>query len=298
VVLHDAVLQHFFLGACPAGQYVDEFVYNYGEWARGLAESLWRGRARSAADPRYFSYPMLRRICEASRAVIVHNPAAAAMVHRHAPHARIVEMPMPFEPGQPVPRAEIENTRRILHVPSRTLLFGVFGHLRESKRILPVLRAFRGLNSDRAVLLLAGDCGSRDLDCALEPYLRDRHVRRLPYTAGAEFRRLTHATDVCINLRYPAAGETSAITVSLMGIGKPVVVTDSAEVSRLPESACIRVPPGVPEESALEDVAHWLTARPQHARDIGARACEHIARHHDPERIAGLYWQTLETARP
>ena len=62
VVLHDAVLQHFFLGRLTEQQYVDEFIFNYGEWTRSLAEDLWKHRARSAADPRYFEWPMLKRI--------------------------------------------------------------------------------------------------------------------------------------------------------------------------------------------------------------------------------------------
>ena len=297
VVLHDAVLHHFFLGTLPAQQYITEFVYNYGEWTRGLAESLWTTRARSAADHRYFEYPMLRRICETSRAVMVHNPAAAAMVLRHAPQARVVEVPMPFEPGEPVPGAEIERTRRALNAAGRTLLFGIFGHLRESKRILPVLRAFRRLDSRHVVLLLAGDIGSRDLERAIAPFLHDAHVRRLFYSPEREFRVTAAATDVCINLRSPAAGETSAITASFMGIGKPVLVTDAAEVSRLPESACIRIPSGLPEEAAVEEVARWLIALPQHARDIGARAREYVVRNQDPERVADVYWQTLASAR-
>ena len=36
VVLHDAVLNHFFLGQLSETGYVDEFVYNYGEWNRDL----------------------------------------------------------------------------------------------------------------------------------------------------------------------------------------------------------------------------------------------------------------------
>src|SRR5215831_17300977 len=36
VVLHDAVLQHFFLGSLHEREYVEEFVYNYGEWSREL----------------------------------------------------------------------------------------------------------------------------------------------------------------------------------------------------------------------------------------------------------------------
>ena len=65
-MLHDAVLQHFFLGLFDEYHYVDEFVYNYGEWMRALAGELWSNRARSAADPRYFECPMLKRIASVS----------------------------------------------------------------------------------------------------------------------------------------------------------------------------------------------------------------------------------------
>jgi glycosyltransferase involved in cell wall biosynthesis len=240
---------------------------------------------------------MLRRICEVSRAVIVHNPAAAAMVQHHASGANVAEIPMLFEQGEAVSGAEIEATRAQLRVDRRTLLFGIFGHLRESKRVLPVLRAFRRAASERAALLLAGDSGSQDLERAIEPYLCDRRIRRLPYLPDAEFRRLGNATDVCINLRYPGAGETSAIAVAFMGMGKAVLVTDSDEVSRLPQSACIRIAPGITEEASVEEVMRWLVAMPQHARDIGALAQQHIAANHDPERVADLYWQTLLNAR-
>ena len=67
-------MHHFLLGTLSRDEYIAEFVYNYGEWRRDLGEELWRGRARSAFDPRYFEYPMLRRIAASARAVIVHNP--------------------------------------------------------------------------------------------------------------------------------------------------------------------------------------------------------------------------------
>lgn len=296
VVLHDAVLHHFCLGAMTRDRYVEEFVYNYGEWTRGLADSMWRTRARSAADHRYFAYPMLRRICETSRAVIVHNPAAAQMVRAHAA-ARVVEIPHLFEPRPAASSAEIETIRRGLGVNRRTLLAGIFGYLRESKRVLPVLRAFRRLPGGRAVLLFAGDSGSSDLTRAMQPFLSDGHVRRLPYTPGPQFWRIAQATDLCINLRSPAAGETSGITIGFMGIGRPVMVTAGEEVSKFPEAACIRIDTGAGEEAAIEEMTRWLIAMPQHARDIGRLAAGHIAAHHAPDRVADLYWQTLETAR-
>lgn len=297
VVLHDAVLHHFHLGALRADEYAAEFVHNYGEWTRSLAESLWRTRARSAADQKYFAYPMLRRICETSRAVIVHNPAAAAMARRHASQAKIVEIPMLYEPVAIAPAADRERIRRQLRVPTGATLAGIFGHLRESKRILPVLRAFRRLPAGSAVLLLAGDSGSRDLDRAMQPFLSDAHVRRLPYTPAREFDTIAQAVDVCINLRYPTAGETSAISITFMGIGKPVLMTDSEEIGRIPQAACVRIPSGLGEEAAVEDTMRWLISMPRSGVEIGLRAHEHIIAHHSPNRVARLYWQTLEEAR-
>lgn len=98
VVLHDAVLHHFLLGTLGEREYVEEFTYNYGAWNEDLAGQLWRNRARSAADPRYFRYPLIKRIAEQSLAVIVHNPAAARMVREHAPGAAVHEIPHLFEP--------------------------------------------------------------------------------------------------------------------------------------------------------------------------------------------------------
>ena len=55
-------------------------------------------------------------------------------------------------------------------------------------------------------------------------------VIRRPYLPESEFWLAAAAVDACINLRYPAAGETSGIAIRLMGIGKPVLVTDSPEM--------------------------------------------------------------------
>src|ERR1019366_4174926 len=148
VVLHDATLNHFFLGRLTEAEYVDEFVYNYGEWNRGLGRELWRARAGSAADERYFRYPMLKRAAERALAVVVHNPAAAAAVRKHAPGARVVEIPHLFAPPQLPDEATVLRYRASLGVEPGTFLFGIFGYLRESKRVAAVLEAFRAVHSE------------------------------------------------------------------------------------------------------------------------------------------------------
>ena len=277
-VLHDAVLHHFFLGTLDEPAYIEEFVHNYGGWSADLARSLWRNRARSSADPRYFERPMLRRIAETSRAVIVHNPAAAAMVRSHAPAARIFEIPHLYEEA-PAPAAR------------PVARFGVFGHLRESKRLFPVLKAFSAVPG--ASLLVAGEMGSREFARSVEPLLSQPGVIRRGFAPEPEFSGLLGSVDVGINLRYPAAGETSGITIRLMGLGKPVIVTDSAETSRFPGDACVRIDPGPAEAEMLAEMMIWLARDSAARREIGRRARAHIAAHHTPDVAARLYWEVL-----
>ncbi|HWQ52728.1 MAG TPA: hypothetical protein VN442_03525 [Bryobacteraceae bacterium] len=293
-VLHDAVLQHFFLGSLDEGAYVEEFVYNYGEWHRGLAREMWRRRAASLAA-KYFEYPMLRRIAERSRAVVVHNPAAAEMVRRHAPAARIIEIPHLWQPEPAPPAAEVLRFRERLGIAPGAFVFGVFGYLRESKRLIPILQAYAELRRalPQAILMVAGDFVSQDLARAAAPLLAAPGVVRTPWLEPSAFRVAAAAGDACVNLRYPAAGETSGITVRLMGLAKPVILTTADENRRYPDSACLRVDPG-PSEPAMLWHHMVLVARfPLLAREIGAHAAAHIAQHHDAGRAAELYWKTL-----
>jgi hypothetical protein len=222
--------------------------------------------------------------------VVVHNPAAAAKVREHNPDARVFEIPhIRFALHVPA-AADVLAVRDRLGVAAAATLCGVFGHLRESKRIRSVVRACEAAG---VPLLLAGACGP-DLESAIEPYLSQVH--RVGHTPADEFWTLAHAVDICVNLRYPPAGETSGIGVRLMSIGKPVVMTESLEVSRFPEGACIRIDGGVREQAHLEEVLRWLVRFPFDGRSIGAQAAAYIEREHSPDRVGTLYEEALTAA--
>ncbi len=284
VVVHDAVLHHYYLGLNDEHRYLNEFVHNYGEWNRGLAQQLWRDRARSGSDPAYFAYPMLKRVAEAARVVAVHNAGAAAMVRAHAPGVRVVEIPHLFTAPPPVDPHAVRALRHQWNLPAGAVLFGVFGHLRESKRLTTVLAATRKTG---AYLLLAGDFVSNDFARSIEPELRGMaRVIRVPYLSESDFWLHAHAVDVCINLRYPSAGETSGIGIRLMGIGKPVLLTAGLETSQFPDDACLRVDSGLAEEEMLAAYVLWLQDSPAAARLMGVAAREHVQKVHAAARAA------------
>jgi glycosyltransferase involved in cell wall biosynthesis len=295
VVIHDAVLQHFLLGHLDAARYEEEFVYNYGEWMRARARELWRERGRSGADARYFAYPMLRRIAEAARLIVVHNPAAARLVREHAPAARIVEIPHLFAPPQLPDAAAIGQLRDELGLSPATLLAGVFGHQRETKRLSVILRAFRRALDRGAdiALLVCGEFASPAFERAVAPALRHPRILRTGHLPEPEFWRHLAATDVCLNLRYPSAAETSGVAIRTLGLGKVVVFTRDEAVARIPEPACLRVEAGPGEEELLAEYMVWLAADRGAVREIGRRAAAWIAREHAVERCAALYWDAI-----
>jgi len=292
VVLHDAVLQHLLLGMLNQNEYVEEFVYNYGESSRELGRQLWEQRARSGADVRYFARPMLKRSATASRAIIVHNPAAAKLVREHAPQAQVCEIPHLFQqPALP----SVEETIRFrasLGIAPETLLIGTFGHQRETKRLAVILRAFQRANAN-ARLLVSGDFVSSTFENAIAPLLQHPAIIRTSYLPESELWRYAAATDLCINLRYPSAAETSGIAVRMMGIGKPVVFTSSDALTRLPANTCLQVDAGPDEEQILAGYITWLAENREAGLEIGRRAAAHIEQCHDPQKVAREYWNVL-----
>jgi glycosyltransferase involved in cell wall biosynthesis len=295
VVLHDAVLHHFFLGSLAEPEYVSEFVYNYGAWAADHARTLWAHRATSASDPVFFQFAMLRRIAESARAVVVHNPAARGIVRAHAPKAKVYIVPHIFEPPPEPSGAEVERLRQRYGLSPSTTLFGVFGHMRDSKRIGSVLRAFDIVRRSRdAALLVAGDFVSGDYERSLGAALSAPGIIRVPLLPEPQWWLHASATDACINLRYPAAGETSGIAIRMMGIGKPVLVTSGAENEDIPDAACIRIDHGLAEIDMLAEFMTWISLRPGDSREMGSLARAHVREHHEPEGVARLFWNVLE----
>jgi glycosyltransferase involved in cell wall biosynthesis len=294
VVLHDAVLHHFLLGTLSKEQYIAEWVYNYGEWRRHLAQELWGERSRASVDPRYFQYPMLRRILERSLRIIVHNPGAAAIAR--AQGGKNVEVIPHFcQIDEDSFIVEAAQLRDRLGIGQGSALFGVFGYLREPKRIIQCIRAFTRLHAvhPKSALLIAGEAGSGDLARLLEAEARHPAIKRLGHLSDRDLRIAGAAVDCCLNLRYPGAGETSGIAIRLMGQAKPVIVTDCAENADFPLCAALRVTPGIAEAEELLEHMLLVTEYPGIACEIGRAARLHIRTHHGLDTVAKRYWEIL-----
>jgi hypothetical protein len=94
------------------------------------------------------------------------------------------------------------------------------------------------------------------------------------------------AADLCVNLRYPTAGETSASLLRLLAAGRPTLVSDYAQFTDLPRDCVAHVPIGDGEIEAIANTARALLDDRDAMAALGARAREHVRRVHDPALAA------------
>ena len=293
VVFHDALLQHLLLGVSREA-WEGEFAYVYGERGREIAANLRGGNA--ALHEGYFRYPLVKRMAAASRFVIVHNQGAAARLQREAPEVRPHVVPLPFvRRGRESSRAQ---ARRDLGLPSGAFLVGSFGYIREARRLGVVLRAFEALRrqAPHAEFLLVGKFTSPELASLMEHRLAAPGIRTTGHVSDQEFEQYAVSCDVVVNLRFPSAGETSAVAVRAMGLGVPVVLSEIAENAAYPADTCLQVPNGEMEDALLLEYLLALARRPELGRAIGENARNFICREHDPERCTDLYMEVLREA--
>jgi glycosyltransferase involved in cell wall biosynthesis len=269
--LHDALLQHLFLGR-SWDAWAEEFAFVYGARGREIAANLRGGDM--GAHPGFFRYPLVKRVAEASRAVIVHNPGALERVRREAPGAACHLIPHMF---QARPAAA---DRRALGLSPDAFLAGFFGYVREPRRLPVIVRAFQALRRQvpRTELLIVGDGRAEGPG-----------IRCVGHVSDELFDQYGASCDVVVNLRWPSAGETSGVSIRMMGLGRPVIMTDLAENSAFPADACLRVPPGELEEPLLLEYLLELERQPALGAAIGRNAAAHIAREHSLERCLEMY---------
>ncbi len=138
-------------------------------------------------------------------------------------------------------------TKKELGFSKEQFIFAAFGHIHETKRALPIVKAFAKLAAEHKEIkfVFVGK-----LDSALAPKFQqlikkleisDR-IQVTGYTELEEFRQYIDASDVCLNLRWPYNGETSGSLMRILGKGKCVVVNDIGSFAEIPDEVCVKLP--------------------------------------------------------
>jgi glycosyltransferase involved in cell wall biosynthesis/SAM-dependent methyltransferase len=293
VVLHEANLHHLIaeltIRRGDWDGYLRELEYNAGP------EAVAYGRRVRAGEvgPDYDGVPMLRRLLERAKGLVVHSRYVADQARKAGFLGPIAQIPH----GAWLPAADRMTYRSRLGLDETTPLVGIFGHLKPYKRIPESLRAFRRLIrlEPRAKMILAGE-PHPDLPVAslLRSLDLEASVRLLGFTPIEDFTGYMAACDVVLNLRYPTVGETSGSLLRALGLGKPVLVSDVGAFSELPDEICLKVAVGPGEEDLIFEYLNLLVSRPDLARALGERARRWVERECNWPLVARRYATFLQ----
>jgi glycosyltransferase involved in cell wall biosynthesis/SAM-dependent methyltransferase len=287
-VMHEANLHHL----------LAELTIKRGDWEGYLRECEYEGgpealvharRVRALeVGPDYEGLPMLRRLLEASRGLVVHSAYTEAEMRAAGFGGPVGRIPH----GAWIPEVDGQEYRHRLGLDETTPLAGIFGFLKPYKRIAESLRAFRRLVrvAPNARLILVGEPHPElPLDSLIRSLDLGEHVRVLGFAPIEDFVGCLAACDIVLNLRYPTVGESSGSLLRALGLGKAVLVSDVGSFREYPDEICLKVPVGPGEEDLVFEYLNLLVSRRDVARALGGAARKYVEQECNWQTVACRY---------
>jgi glycosyltransferase involved in cell wall biosynthesis len=297
VVLHDYTLGGLVLSAIEDGV-----------WPATLAEELAAaGESRLAEAVRSGAIPepvaaqqaaLNRRVLAAAGMVLVHSAWTWERVRQ------MVDGPVAWVPQAALPpRLKTpEQERRRLGLPGGWFVVATIGSVHPAKRIESLLRAVHALPEPLRVATLVVIVGyaPSDQEATLLALARElgmadrvRLVGRVPREDLAAYAR---AADVCVQLRYPSAGETSAALLGNLAAGAACIISDSGSMGEMPEQIALRVRPLEHEVLDLAAALERLHRNPAERARLREAGLQYVRSYHSIESIVPRYAAVMELA--
>jgi glycosyltransferase involved in cell wall biosynthesis len=295
VVLHDFVLHHLVAGLTLARKDVSGYLRamerDAGLVGRLLALGVVDGCVPPLWSTRPEDFPLAGEILDLARdhGLIVHSEHVRGRALAAGFDGPIHRIPMPVWPAPRGAPANIDGLPVI----------GSFGFLNANKRIPQLLEAFAivRVRHPRARLLLVGpEAPGLHLEERIERLGVADAVERHGYVDEQRFWSLLAACDVCVSLRWPTMGETSAGVIRMLSLAKPIVVSNVDAFAELPDDVAVKIAPDEREVDALVASLLQLVEDTSRASRMSAAAREFALRDHNLTRVADLYTSALEEA--
>lgn len=292
VHVHDTVLHHILAWVLFA--HGDPSLYQavlnkwYGPAAARLSMEVIKTQQRGLwQTPLVTDYPLFEQVLQYAKSCIVHSDFSKHKIHRVFPDMPVTLLPQLYQVEAP-PLFPFSDQR--FHL-------GLFGGVESNKRIEVVLNALAALVS-QGIAIDLHIAGSISKDCDfIHGMIEELGLVQSVHLHGRldhdTFLSLLHSVDLCIALRYPTMGETSAIVMRVLQAGVPVVVSDVGWYSELPEFVPKIQPATAGELPALIDVIKELASSPEAHQQARARVQAYVETDLDHNNTIKAYVDAL-----
>jgi glycosyltransferase involved in cell wall biosynthesis len=205
--------------------------------------------------------------------------------------------PHHYAPPPPLAASTPTAARRILDLPEDEIIVSSFGLVTRAKRIDRALEGFRlyARRHPKSRFVIVGE---------VQKGFPIEEMKSLPELEGKvtitghqpmdRFYLYMLASDVVVNLRFPSTGELSGTLIRALGMGKPVLVSNTGPFAEFPEYTVARIDLGPPEVEEIAETLALFSERPELREALGRFAREHVEETYSLEAEAKAYLEFLD----
>lgn len=288
VVLHDYVLQGFYVERAEVERnfkgYRELLHRYYGKRGLEIAEAA----AQRVYPPIWeneeaIGFPLNEEVLDLATAVIVHSDFVKKRVERRTAKP-VVRIP---QHGHVLKTFDRAAEREKWGVKPDNILISSAGFVNRNRRYDLIIAALGELADPRLKYIIAGeDRGKLLRDLIARSHLSVSVQSFLPLE---KLESLIVASDICVNLRYPTMGESSASLMRQMGYGRPTLITNFGSYAEIPDEAALKIDPDIDESALLQAYPAALMEDSDFRMSVGREAAAYVQSECGIEKCVRLY---------
>jgi glycosyltransferase involved in cell wall biosynthesis len=288
VVLHDYVLQGFYAERFSETKDFNEYLQLLKKYYFKKGEEIARNVAEPMSAPIWeteesFEYPLNEEIVEYAKALIVHSNLVKERIQRvtKKPVVKINQH------GYSVKTFDTDKVRSELGIDKEGILVLSTGFVSKNRRYNLILPTLSEMKNPKLKYVITG----KDRGHILDDIMQDDydHVILKGHLSLGKLEGLISASDICINLRYPTMGESSASLLRMMGYGKPILVTNFGSYTEIPDYCVIKINPDIDEKEMIKRFVNALISDVDFRLSVGREAREYVERECSIEKCTEEY---------
>lgn len=289
VLLHDISLHHLFLEISYENDILYRLYFNHIAKEMGTTgSSLLSNIHRGLYIPELFKFIIRanNQIIDNSLGVVVHSESAYNEIKKSYPKKKLLHLPFPYKEVE-----NINNSKEADGLIKKNFIISSFGFVTPSKQIEFILEA---LSRSRDKLpnfkyLIVGEVHDQIYESIFRK-IRSLNLEDVVTITGftdlKQFHNYIEMSDLIVTLRYPSAGESSAVLLRSLGQGKANVVFDYESFSGFPDNVVYKIPLDTFNTCYLEKAIIKFANNKRFKRKYEIEAKKHIVNNHNIKDVA------------
>ncbi len=281
--IHDFAMHHYLAESTYARKNYEEYVrimaYCHGKRGEITARNFLAGEGRAPWENDALRYNVNKYLVDGATAVITHSDMASQMIQAVSPDKPIINIPLHTADIPENPAQYQKECRQKLGLKEDLLVLGSFGYATRAKRIPEIVEALGRYYSQSGKdfhYYIVGKVEEMDVNperLAKQLGIGDK-VTVTGFTDLETFKKYMGACDICFNMRYPTQGESSASLHRILGMGKPVIVSQIGSFEEYPDDIVLKISH---DQNEVHEILESLRALTMDKTELAKRSDRAIA---------------------